>query len=362
MNRYGFIFGIILTALAVLGVLAYTHLEIYPRKVSRDYSREARANEYLALEQWLAKTGHPSRGVSRGSPARILKQTGDTVFVQASAFEWENAGTELPPWIAAGGSLIISVEEYFMEEEALGAFLAGFGIRAGTAASVTSEDDEVDYIPEYPVPDFDRRIKFILEEPDLPAGSDIMRDAEGLISLVSVPLGEGKLTVIGTPRFMRNGYIHSERNARLAWELCGAGRMEENQGPFFIRGRRQMKSLFGKLAERGNLTPLVVSILILIFTGFWMIIPGFGILKGDADSPLKPIGERFRAEARFMKKYRALDRYLEAYLGEIKYRNRGAETETAVREIEDALKTKEQFTYRNLIRDLHTLMNTMERL
>jgi hypothetical protein len=52
----------------------------------------------------------------------------------------------------------------------------------------------------------------------------------------------------------------------------------------------------------------------------------FGFFKQDDEKPLKPIRERFLAEANFLKKYRALDTYRAAYIREIRqrvFRNKG---------------------------------------
>jgi hypothetical protein len=352
MNRYGVIPGILLTALAVLVILACTRLEIYPKKINRGYSREARTDEFLALKRWLAGSGHPSRSIRRGSASLVAEQDAETVFIQDSAFEWEDSGETLSSWISGGGSLIVSVETP-PEKNALGTFLAGFGIRPDSPAV-----PERGYRPDIPVPDFDRLVKFTLDETAGPLGPELMRDENGLVSLVRIPLGKGSLTVIGAPRFMQNRHLEKEPNARLTWKLCGD--LEEGRGPLFIRDRGQVKNLFGKLTDRGNLTPLLVSILVLILTGFWMIIPGFGVLKEDAAGDALSIGERFRAEAGFLKSWRALDKYLRVYLEELKYR--GMEPEGEIKKIEEELAAKEKFSHKDIIRNLHLLMNKMERL
>ncbi|MDR1900000.1 MAG: hypothetical protein LBQ55_08340, partial [Treponema sp.] len=68
MGRYVTIFIVVVSALLLVGILAYTQLEIYPETEFVPYSRRARANEYLALERWLTGTGHPVRVVPQGNP------------------------------------------------------------------------------------------------------------------------------------------------------------------------------------------------------------------------------------------------------------------------------------------------------
>jgi hypothetical protein len=117
---------------------------------------------------------------------------------------------------------------------------------------------------------------------------------------------------------MRNFHLEKRQNAVTTWNLFSAG--GENPGVLFIRGEKTVRSFWGKLAERGDFTCLVISIPLILVIGFWMVLPGFGPVLGDEEEPLRSIRERFIAEGRFLKKYGALDIYLEVYVREIKSR------------------------------------------
>ena len=65
--------------------------------------------------------------------------------------------------------------------------------------------------------------------------------------------------------------------------------------------------------ERGNLVPVIISSLILIILGFWMVIPVFGLVLPEKQFTARPIKDRFIAEIRFLKKYEALNHYLHVY-------------------------------------------------
>ncbi|MDR2028379.1 MAG: hypothetical protein LBP93_02440 [Treponema sp.] len=172
------------------------------------------------------------------------------------------------------------------------------------------------------MPDFDYYVILSLtEEPETPGGMVTMEDPQGLIRLATIPVGKGSVTVTGAPYFMQNLYIDREENARLSWELCGAGD-RENRGILFIRGRRMVQSLWGNLAERGSLVCLILPLLVLAAAGFWMAIPVFGRVQKDEPRPGKPLRERFLAEARFLKKYRGLDLYADIYIRELRSRLR----------------------------------------
>ncbi|MDR2101258.1 MAG: DUF4350 domain-containing protein [Treponema sp.] len=313
------VFGLVCAALALLGIFAYTQLEVYPRTRRIEPAREVRGNEYLAMERWLRQTGHSLRTESWGDPSTILAASEGTAFIQSSHFYWPAEAWDLLfPWIEAGGLLIIALDAPWYEEadEGLLLFLNRLGI-----ARIDGEHQSSPSA--YPGdPDFDRETALDLS--DTPSGEMlILKDHGGAIRLIRTSLGRGSVTVTGTPYFMQNFPLGKHQNAATAWNLFAAGASGaagENPGILFIRGREIQRSFWGKLADRGNFTFLIVSIPLVIVVGFWMVLPGFGIILKEEEEPLRSIRERFLAEGRFFKKYGALDTYLEVYVREIRFR------------------------------------------
>lgn len=371
--------GIAALFVVLLAIFAYTNLEIYPRTVYKPPSRQVLANDFFALETWLAKTGRQVSMVSGGDVSRITGASEKTVFVQSSAFDWNGAEAPLKNWMAAGGFLVVSLEPPLDEDEELNAFLAGFGVSAGVSGdsgggdsgSIPGEEDAggIDETPPLSdpppdldaLPDFDGLVQFTITEE---TGEPVFTIKEGgaIIRLIQIPVGAGALTLIGRPWFMENDYLGGEANARLAWDLTGARAQEDNPGLLFIRGRGKVKSLFGKLADRGNLLPLGVSTLALIIVGFWMLIPPFGLVFQEQISPGRPIRERFLAETRFLKRYGALETYLETYIREIRRKLRGRKPAPELERIEKSLGERKHLSYRDIIRYLRNLETMMERL
>ena len=319
MGNYRTIFFMCLGLLVLFVWAGYTFFEIYPVTNYRRPSAESRVNEYLALDRWLQKTGHPLRTGTTGGLPLLEALPEKTLLIQSSRFNWsgEVAGTFLP-WVEAGGSLVIFPDlPWYGEEEAEEQrnFLEGLGIITEKSYSFYEEEDGAAPSDAPEDPFFDRQVRFILEEkPGLPAFT--LKDHQGIIRLVTVVLGQGSVTVSGFPYFMWSSALGKEQNARLAWRLTG-GLDRENRGIYFIRGKEPSSGLWGKLADRGNITPLGVSALILVLIGFWMVLPAFGRFPKDEEGPGKPIGERFRAESRFLRKYGALDLYLAVYVAEL---------------------------------------------
>jgi hypothetical protein len=333
VGKYAIAAGVILSALAFLGFLAYTNLERYTGPRYYPPSQEARANRFLALDRWLRQQGRLFRVESSGDPALILKAPEGLVFVQASLFSWPaDAWEQLEPWISGGGALIVSLDdmrEYLDYDEkeyaGLREFLSGLGILHQTDSSGDyGEMGETE-------PNLDRRFSFSLRKglpPEsgktAPGGIASLKDQMGVIRLVRVSRGAGSVTVLGEPYFLHWNDINREPNARLAWNLFSRPGAEGG-GILFIRGQRLVKSLFGRLADRGNTGPLLLSALALVAVGLWTVLPLFGVLAREEGKPGRPLQERFLAEGRFFRKYRALGTYRAAFIREIERRLRRRE-------------------------------------
>ncbi|MDR2478882.1 MAG: hypothetical protein LBD48_06160 [Treponema sp.] len=379
--------------IAALGIAAYTTLEIYPRSYHVQPSAETAANKYLALERWLKQTGHPVRVSSSENLSQIVSAKERTVLVEESSCGWEDSAAVLLPWIQGGGSAVIILDKMSNHGD-IDELLSQFGI--GLYKPDEPEDDEApdgDYDGEYekhPLSktgpddtagehdindtDFDETCGFVLAEPLIEGISSIavIKDRSGIIRLAKASLGRGSVTFTGTPYFMKNQYLKKDANARLAWNLTAAQTTAENPNVLFIRDRHSGKGMFGRIAERGNSIPLIVSVLALIITGFWMVIPSFGIVPGEKQPWSQPITERFLAEIRFLKKYHALDYYVHVYVREITLKSGGlfddnikneiAEIEQAVQSGGTGRTAVHFYQYRDIIKSLQRLETLSERL
>ncbi|MDR1429383.1 MAG: hypothetical protein LBI85_03765, partial [Spirochaetaceae bacterium] len=240
--------------LAIAAILAFIFLEIVPWKKPVRPSALALENEFLALERWLTLTGHPVRTeVMPGSDT--IPQAGEgTVYVQASLFRWSKKNYDmLKPWVEGGGRLLVSLDREWDKEysEGMAQFLADLGIGSdqffgadgadddgtdddgaapetggaegdGSAHDDGSTDDETAMSRG---PFFDYRISF--DPKEIPPDCFSLSDSRGNIRLVGVKMGEGSVTLFGSPVFMTNFNLDDAPNARLAWSLTGA---EDSEG------------------------------------------------------------------------------------------------------------------------------------
>jgi hypothetical protein len=165
-----------------------------------------------------------------------------------------------------------------------------------------------------------------------------MTDADGVTRLVTIPLGEGAITISGWLAFLTNRNIGEAPNARLAWELLGS----RKGAVLFISYEEHDRDFWGNLARRGDLVPLGVSLAVLLVVGFWMLIPRFGVVRDETPLPGKPIRERFLAEARFLDRHGALEAaYFPAYTQESARKSQnGAGENPELEELKKVLKRK----------------------
>ncbi|MCL2210106.1 MAG: hypothetical protein FWC19_08690 [Treponema sp.] len=327
---------------ALLGIIAYNSLEIYHET---EHLRRVYPDRYYVLEQWLKETGNPVR-VEHWKNLRALELIQEkTIVIYSSACRWEDAGESLLSWVKNGNSLVICIDNQEINEidYNLWPLLTDLGIYV----------NKTSYSGDYfrgDTPHFAWDICFDIDE-----NTEIstMKDNKNNIRLAEVSAGEGKLTVIGYPIFMNNNYMEKEANARLAWELTGerAG----GKGVLFIRTVNTEKSLFGKIIERGTLFPLGISVFLVIITGFWMVIPAFGLVFDEKPKNSRPIQERFSAEAGFLKKYRALDYYIDIYNRELQSSENNENTESYSTRMEN-------YNYRDIINKLRRFNDETDRL
>ena len=377
MREHAIPFFLVITVLAIVALLIYNFFEIYETTAYQNPSRQALANEFLAMEQWLNKTGHTVRVISYADSSAILSAREKTVLIMLSSFNWQpDTYFQLEHWLETGGNLIVCLD--ITERRAIESGLFAAFSRLGIGANFNDPET--------------RRIHFYSSNDNFPAFSDsidftinhtgreteVIADAYGKIRLVRIPKKNGSITFTGSPVFMTSNNLKNEKNALLTWYLTGAQDIEKN-GLLFVNKTETEHSFFGKLAERGNLSPLLISVLALIIIGFWMVIPIFGILTGDKERPGKPMRERFLAEARFLKKYKGLGSYLETYYLSLKQRFRRQygeviEDESAFfsrladicdlnkKDVAEALCPSGRLTDREFIKHIYTIETIMERL
>ena len=308
-------------SLGVLGLGAWMFFSVFEVVEDERYfppSREARLNDYLAMDRWLGAEGHAVRVVTRGNLETLKTAAEGTIFIQSELFDWNEAALEyLEAWVRSGGSLILCLGYYrsWDTDEELGLFLSRLGLEADTSWNTRVYDPLA--------PSFGRNIQFIISEGET-AGDNLtltLKDPNGFIRLVQYTMGRGKIAVTSRPQFMMTLRLDEEPNARLSWYLlAGDASGRVNGDILFIRGERQGEGIMGRVFQLGNFAVIIISALVLVVVGFWSVIPQFGVIKGIEEKSGKGLTERFLAEGRFLARFGALDTYRNVYFREIRRR------------------------------------------
>jgi hypothetical protein len=287
--KRNYLFGVAI-AVVVSGLLVLVFnffFEISPVTKYSPPSREARVNEYLALDRWLKGMGFPVRVETSGDLFMLSQAKEKKLFIQATLFDWtDEAVNYLAGWVDKGGTLLLVLDYsvWWRDEEPI-VLLDKFGIRA---------------------------------EEILPRRHDATEARNGVTRSEQVKRGKGKIVALADSNFMRSSNLDDESNIRLAWALFASELDNAESGWLFIRGKAKVRGLLGTIFQQGNFAVLLVAVLVLLVVCFWAVIPGFGLVKWDNEKSFRPLGERFLAEGRFLKKYGALDFYTQAYVREIK--------------------------------------------
>jgi hypothetical protein len=287
--KRNYLFGVAIAAV-VSGLLVLVFnffFEIIPITKYSQPSREARVNEYLALDRWLTGMGIPVRVETSGDLFMLSQAKEKKVFIQASLLDWtDEAVNYLASWVEKGGTLLLVLDYpvWWRDEEPI-ILLDKFGIRA---------------------------------EEIMPRNHDAIEARNGVTRSEQVKRGKGKIVALADSNFMRSANLDDESNIRLAWALFASEPDNTESGWLFVRGKAKVRGLLGTIFQQGNFAVFLVAILVLLVVCFWAVIPGFGLVKWDNEKSSRPLKERFLAEGRFLKSYGALDFYTQAYVREIK--------------------------------------------
>lgn len=293
----------IILSIGALVILFFYYFEIVQKKVPAGPSQEYYDNSFLALERWLNETGRPVRTIYGYSSVETINE--NTILgINLYDLLFGITEEELLQLAKSGKNVILCLTLYnITSQEKFNEFLSGMGITAGTTPSYWTYTNEN-------MPDLHWNIKFDIED-----GRNYytIKDMHNNIRIIKIEMGEGTLTIMGSPGFMQYESLKKELNACLAWELIGE--ISDETGVLFVKPYKEpheRKSFFGALMQRGNLVPVLASIILLIIFGFWSVIPFFGQAKKEKQNSSRPIKERFEAEISFLKKYKGLYYYNDA--------------------------------------------------
>ncbi|MDR2468649.1 MAG: hypothetical protein LBD22_06795 [Spirochaetaceae bacterium] len=316
------------------GLLFFHFVEFYQVNVRQPPAEQVKRNLYQAVEQWLEVEGHPVYRVSQGSARDVCNRPSHVALVFSSSFDWSD-GDILEECVRSGLALVIFIDD--TERNDLRHFLARFDINYQLIDETIDVDDVEDAaemvteIPENgPSVDYDKEIVLGITGDENDLVFEVLCDASGTARMVKTTLEKGLLVVTGIPFFMQWKHLIREGanveqaalNSKTAWNLSGA-LDTDNKGIIMVcspaaaaKERHDDVSLSLWVEEWQNMRASLMlfgSLCAFVVIGLWMNSAPFGTHRYERVLPGKTITARFGMEARFLKKHRALHKYLEPW-------------------------------------------------
>lgn len=324
MKKRLLIFGLGVTLSGAVIFALYRAFEIYPLTRETPPSARALDNPFLALERWLEGAGRPPRTLKRGDCTAIAGARENVIFIEASAFDWEDA-ERLVTIIEEGRVVILSLNKVTDAERGRRSFL-----EQNAFSALRKTEDEDDRTEGEGEPALDPALALASWSE---ADETYLRGPEGDIRLIERAMGAGRLCVTGRAFFMRNEALKVDGNALLAWRLLAEAPGAE-EGILFIAGGAERPALLGNMFKWGNPVPPAAALALLLAIGLWMALPRFGLYReglpegaaapdGGVQAgrpPLSSLKKRLSAELNFYRRWGALAAYTAPYEREIRRR------------------------------------------
>jgi len=296
--------------LAGLVSWAYSQLETRIKEVDEGFQGEALTNEYLAAEYFLRSMGQSAEKISLFVEVNKPLGVNDTLLVPSNRIAIDRGHSEeLVEWVMEGGHLIITGaaiqsdtpghRDYILDD--LGISVRRVEFDEGENEDETFFDGQpvnVDILDEdnFWQVSFNRSKELSLANDfttDLTAGvvaPEITYETVWSIAdndrvyAVQLKLGQGHLTVLSDMSMFNNDSIDNYDHAAFLYSLTSVQAGFSEPSIFYYSLYEEQISLIQWLWN--NAWTLVVSLLIAIISGLWMIVPRFGPMI-HIDEPIR---------------------------------------------------------------------------
>lgn len=270
------------------------------------YKGEARFNPFLAASRLLGRFDldtERSSGITRLPDP----QSATTVVLPAGSVPSFGSADRFRRWIEGGGHLIYLASGYGQQKA--GSFSAIFEMRTEqdhplleefgiglTTAEPADQPSEL-LVRSRPLTidlqgDEAFSLPATLGEPDLSSGESANS------RLASLPLGNGRLTLVGDATPFRNRYIENHDHARVLLELV---ERHNADSVLFIYGKG---TSFMKMLMHYAWMPLL-GLAILTLLWIWKNLPRFGPVVPMADGGTRQFTEHIEMSGRFLWRHKA---------------------------------------------------------
>ena len=347
IRRDKWVWGIALTIAALFLAWLGSHLRKVVRQVDTDYSREARADPYLACERMLRELGLDAESVAR---LVDLPPESGVLFLGPSAMrETEVASHRIVEWVERGGSLVLMLPSWGASRADIQAQVARgtlkfplakeLGVELGAEPPPDEEeasDEESKAQPEKFANWLDAEHAESGEVVGLELGGDEMQvelantlwfedgpidaefeayGADDAMRMISFARGGGRVTCIAADAWINNRHIDQHDHAQFAWELANlAG---PRCGVWFVLDA-DAPGVLTLLARHAWMVLISLGALIVIW--LWKSGARFGPLLPERSRDRRDFSEHVAASAEFLWRHAAARPLLAAPRAELRRR------------------------------------------
>ena len=299
-----------LVALPLLAFAIYAALNWFRLEEESTYSglgREAREDPYLAYARLLERMGRTPRSLASPSELESLPRGGTLVIsARRLAYMTPQRVRSIVAWVREGGHLVAEWERNRTDDPVADAFgidrvfpkegprppFMPRNFDPGDFAGPTQNIVTIDW-PWLGKPLRARAGIGTGELVDDGERSDVneLRQGKRVVGM-SFPEGKGRVTLLPSLRFLRNGNIADLDDAELAW------RLSSQQSPIVLYVRLQSAGLMDWIQR--DAWPAFAAAALLLALWLMRIIPRFGPLEPDAPPARRSLLEHLAASGRFL--------------------------------------------------------------
>lgn len=291
MSARTLLIAAVLAALGAAGIWFISSHDRVPVRVWTGYTGEALRNPFLAMERMVKQLGGDARELRNVGQLGELPAGGVVVLPARRDNVAETDRRRLLDWVSRGGRLVVEAEPFGVDDP----LLASLGVtRPKPAPPASGAEKPRPGRPTYAWPGEPRPlVTTLMPFPPLAhPRPEFALGWNGALSLLVLPHGRGRVTVVSNLAFARNISIGTADNAALTWRVVGAG-----DGPVAVFNRPERLSLWRWMLR--NAWPALVGAALLL--GLWLayIVPRFGPVAPDPQPVRRRLLDHLLAAGRF---------------------------------------------------------------
>ncbi len=298
------VYFIVFIIVCIAGYLLYINLEYHTVEKDRGFQGEALTNKYLAAEFYLLRMGQNTKKIKMFTDKQANLNFNDTLLIPSARLAFDSRRSkDVIDWVKKGGHLIItgrvaaenkaSQRDHILDDLGLSIerkVLSEYSTQGDNPVSVSTIGEEFlwvdfdDYLVISKTAAFNSEIIWSIDDDDRTHG-------------MQIKLGNGYLTLLSDMRLFKSDYIVKYDHAAFLFLLSGTQLAKGESGVLYYSLFENQLSLFQWLWENSRL--LVMSFIMFLIVGLWMLVPRFGPLINETPPIRRQFLEHLKASGNY---------------------------------------------------------------